>query len=171
MKLEFFIAKRILFDKTAKHAFTRPIINIAVWGIALGVLIMIMAVSMTKGFQKEIKGKIVELLPLKSGQSANGEWRKQEYVLETDANYPKKICFMAWGDKIDQFNINMGDQVEVSIDLESREYNGRWYTDVKAWKVSKDGLGADGPGRSDNQDGYPPAQSGSGSFEDDEIPF
>ena len=119
----------------------------------------------------EIKGKIVELLPLKSGQSVNGEWRKQEYVLETDANYPKKICFMAWGDKIDQFNINKGDQVEVSIDLESREYNGRWYTDVKAWKVSKDGLGADGSGRSDNQDGYPPAQSGSGSFEDDEIPF
>ena len=59
MKLEFFIAKRILFDKTAKNAFTRPIINIAVWGIALGVIIMIMAVSMTKGFQKEIKGKIV----------------------------------------------------------------------------------------------------------------
>lgn len=59
MKLEFFIAKRILFDKTAKNAFTRPIINIAVWGIALGVVIMIMAVTMTKGFQKEIKGKIV----------------------------------------------------------------------------------------------------------------
>ena len=59
MKLEFFIAKRILFDKTAKNAFTRPIINIAVWGIALGVIIMIMAVTMTKGFQKEIKGKIV----------------------------------------------------------------------------------------------------------------
>lgn len=59
LKLEFFIAKRILFDKTAKNAFTRPIINIAVWGIALGVVIMIMAVSMTKGFQKEIKGKII----------------------------------------------------------------------------------------------------------------
>ena len=85
----------------------------------------------------EIKGKIVELLPLKSGQSANGEWRKQEYVLETDANYPKKICFMAWGDKIDQFNINKGDQVEVSIDLESREYNGRWYTDLKSGKYPK----------------------------------
>ena len=42
---------------------------------------------------------------------------------------------MAWGDKIDQFSINKGDQVEVSIDLESREYNGRWYTDVKAWKA------------------------------------
>ena len=86
----------------------------------------------------EIKGRIVELLPLKSGQSANGEWRKQEYILETDSNYPKKICFMAWGDKIDQFNIKQDENVEVSVDLESREYNGRWYTDVKAWKVSKD---------------------------------
>ena len=86
----------------------------------------------------EIKGRIVQLLPLKSGQSANGEWRKQEYILETDSNYPKKICFMAWGDKIDQFNIKQDENVEVSIDLESREYNGRWYTDVKAWKVSKD---------------------------------
>ena len=74
----------------------------------------------------EINGKIVELLPVKSGQSANGEWRKQEYILETDGQYPKKICFMAWGDKIDQFNIKQGETVEVSVDLESREYNGRW---------------------------------------------
>lgn len=59
MKLELFIAKRILFDKSAKNSFTRPIINIAVWGIAIGVVIMIMAVTMTKGFQKEIKDKII----------------------------------------------------------------------------------------------------------------
>ena len=91
----------------------------------------------------EIKGRIVELLPLKSGQSANGEWRKQEYILETASNYPKKICFMAWGDKIDQFNIKQDENVEVSVDLESREYNGRWYTDVKAWKVSKDSVSSD----------------------------
>jgi hypothetical protein len=79
----------------------------------------------------EISGKIIEILEVKSGQSANGEWRKQEYVLETEAQYPKKVCFMAWGDKIDQFNIQQGETVAVSIDLESREYNGRWYTDVK----------------------------------------
>jgi len=85
----------------------------------------------------EISGKIIEILELKSGKSANGEWRKQEYVLETEAQYPKKVCFMAWGDKIDQFNIQQGETVAVSIDLESREYNGRWYTDVKAWKVSR----------------------------------
>ena len=59
MKLEFFIAKRILFGEPNKNSFTRPVINIAVWGIALGVVIMLMAVSVTKGFQKEIKNKIV----------------------------------------------------------------------------------------------------------------
>ena len=87
----------------------------------------------------EITGKIIELLTEKSGQSANGQWRKQEYVLQTEAEYPKKVCFMVWGDKIDQFNVKQDESLTVSIDLESREYNGRWYTDVKAWKVSRIG--------------------------------
>lgn len=59
MKLEYFIAKRILFGEETKKSFTKPVINIAVWGISLGVIIMLMAVSVTKGFQKEIKKKIV----------------------------------------------------------------------------------------------------------------
>ena len=87
----------------------------------------------------EINGKIIERLPEKSGESANGTWRKQEYILETNSQYPKKVCFMAWGEKIDQFAIKQGENLVVSVDLESREYNGRWYTDVKAWKVSRDG--------------------------------
>ncbi|MBT4945640.1 MAG: DUF3127 domain-containing protein [Candidatus Marinimicrobia bacterium] len=91
----------------------------------------------------EITGKIIELMPEKTGQSANGPWRKQECILETDGQYPKKICFMVWGDKIDQFDIKQGDDLVVSIDLESREYNGRWYTDVKAWKVSQAGATTD----------------------------
>ena len=126
---------------------------------------------MEKAATLEIKGKIIELLPLKSGQSANGEWRKQEYILETDSQYPKKICFMAWGDKIDQFNINQDDKVVVSVDLESREYNGRWYTDVKAWRVSKDGAGADSFHSSDNRDRYEPDYQISASPDNDEIPF
>ena len=101
----------------------------------------------------EIKGKIIEILPERSGQSANGEWRKQEYVLETGSQYPKKICFLAWGEKIDQFNIKQGEIIEVSIDLESREYNGRWYTDVKAWRVSRDGVGASDDYSSSGQEG------------------
>ena len=119
----------------------------------------------------EIRGKIIELLPEKSGQSANGGWRKQEYVLETDGQYPKKICFMAWGDKIDHFNIKQGETVEVSVDLESREYNGRWYTDVKAWKVSKD----DDSGYRENtladRDDYENRHESPAPIDDDVIPF
>ncbi len=84
----------------------------------------------------EITGKIIRVLPEKSGQSARGGWRKQEYILETQGQYPKTVCFMAWGDKIDEFGIREGQELEVSIDIESREYNERWYTDVKAWKVA-----------------------------------
>jgi hypothetical protein len=116
----------------------------------------------------EISGKIIELLALKSGQSANGEWRKQEYVLEIDGQYPKKICFMAWGDKIDQFNIQQGETIEVSIDLESREYNGRWYTDVKAWKVSRDSANQSDSISFSNQDSYERSNT---SLNGDDIPF
>lgn len=84
----------------------------------------------------EISGTIVQVIPEKSGTSARGTWRKQEYVLETQADFPKKICFMAWGDKIDELAIREGQQLRVEVDIESREYNGRWYTDVKAWRVT-----------------------------------
>jgi len=87
----------------------------------------------------EINGKIVALLPSQSGQGKNGTWKKQEYILETIGQYPKKVCFSVWGDKIDQFNVKQGDAVEVSFDVESREFNQRWYTELRAWKVSKKG--------------------------------
>lgn len=85
----------------------------------------------------EITGNIIQLLPLQSGTSARGEWKKQDYVLETEGQYPKKVCFNAWGDKVDTFNIQVGDRVTVGIEIESREYNGRWYTDIRAWRVEK----------------------------------
>ena len=119
----------------------------------------------------EIKGKIIEVLPEKSGQSANGEWRKQEYVLETDAQYKKKVCFMAWGDKVNQFNIKKDENVEVSIDVESREYNGRWYTDVKAWKVSRIGADAETSYSSGIQDQNETSNTSNPDFDNDTIPF
>ena len=119
----------------------------------------------------EISGKIIELLAVKSGQSANGEWRKQEYILETDSQYPKKICFMAWGDKIDEFNIQQAETLEVSIDLESREYNGRWYTDVKAWKVSRDDATAGSPPPFSEQDHYEQPITSGPPIGNDDIPF
>ena len=118
----------------------------------------------------ELTGKIIQLLEEKSGESGKGPWRKQEYILETDGQYPKKVCFMAWSDKIDEFAIKEGETLTVSIDLESREYNGRWYTDVKAWKVTRAGAGAnDIPYNAPDMPNTP--QSESPPSLDDEIPF
>ncbi len=85
----------------------------------------------------EISGKIIAVLQQTSGQGKNGLWRSQDYVLETGDQYPKKVCFNLFNDKIDQFPIAIDDQVTVSFDIESREYNGRWYTTVRAWKIDK----------------------------------
>ena len=85
----------------------------------------------------EISGKIIAVLPLATGEGKNGTWRSQDYVLETYDQYPRKVCFNLFNDRIDQFPMAIGDDVEVSFDIDSREYNGRWYTSVRAWKVVK----------------------------------
>lgn len=86
----------------------------------------------------EINGVIIQVLPEAGGTSKAGNtWRKQDYILETKDQYPKKICFNVWGEKIDQFAIQVGDELTVSFDIESREYSGRWYTELKAWSVRK----------------------------------
>jgi hypothetical protein len=87
----------------------------------------------------DITGKIVQILPLQTGQGKNGVWKKQDYILEFGDQYPKKVSFNIWGDKIDTFAIKEGEVVKVEFDLESREFNGRWYTDVKAWNISRAG--------------------------------
>lgn len=86
----------------------------------------------------EIRGKVIDLLDEKRGEGRNGEWRKRDFVLETTTDqYPKKVCIAMWGDKIDQFSLKVGEDVNVHFNLESREFNGKWYTDVKAWKIDK----------------------------------
>ncbi|MGC3978225.1 MAG: DUF3127 domain-containing protein [Paludibacteraceae bacterium] len=90
----------------------------------------------------EISGKIIAVLPQTSGQGKNGIWRSQDYVLETQEQYPKKVCFNIFGDKIDKYPLAVGDVVEVSFDIESREYNGRWYNTIRAWKVEKNAVNA-----------------------------
>ncbi len=88
--------------------------------------------------ENRLEGVVRELLPIQEGEGRNGRWRKQLFILETaGGNYPRQVCIMAWGDKIDQFNLKEGDSITVSVDIESREYNGRWYTDIKAWKVER----------------------------------
>lgn len=85
----------------------------------------------------ELIGKIIQVLPLQEGVSKAGNaWKKQEYILETlGTQYPRKVCFNLFGDNVDKFPMQVGQDVTVSIDIESREFNGRWYTDVRAWNV------------------------------------
>lgn len=86
----------------------------------------------------EIKGKVIQKLDEETGTSKSGkQWRKQSIVLETAGEYPKKICFTMWGDRIDDSDFKVNDMITARVDIESREYNGRWYTDVKAWQVNK----------------------------------
>ena len=96
----------------------------------------------------EVVGKIILKLPLQSGVSqAGNNWKKQEYVLETEDSYPKKVHFDFFGDKADQFPLNIGDRVRLSFDIESREYNGRWYTSIRGWKAeaAASAAAAEGP--------------------------
>ena len=83
----------------------------------------------------QLSGRIVSLLPMQTGTGRNGTWRKQEVILETEGQYPKKVCVAVWGDRIDEQQLQVGNNLKVDVDVESREYNGRWYTDVKAWRV------------------------------------
>jgi len=91
----------------------------------------------------DITGKVSRILPLVTGQGRNGEWRKQEFVIDIDSGgFQKKVCFSLWGDRIDQAALAENELVKVFFDLESREYNQRWYTEARAWKVEKQSASA-----------------------------
>jgi hypothetical protein len=103
----------------------------------------------------ETTGKIIKILPVFVGQGRNGEWRKQEFIieLETGSNFPKKLCLSLWGEKIDTIKIAEGENVKVFFDAESREYNGRWFTECRAWRVEKQTATA---GAGDQPSDFPP---------------
>ncbi|MDR0428386.1 MAG: DUF3127 domain-containing protein [Dysgonamonadaceae bacterium] len=83
----------------------------------------------------QLTAKLIQVLPIESGMGKNGEWKKQAIILETEGMYPKKICIHIWGDKINPDLLQVGRNLIVDFDIESREFNGRWYTDAKARKV------------------------------------
>lgn len=87
----------------------------------------------------QLTAKLTQLLPLQTGAGKNGLWKKQDIILETEGQFPKRICVSIWGDKIDNSQLQIGNNLKIDFDLESREYNGRWYTDVKAWKIEMAG--------------------------------
>ena len=86
----------------------------------------------------EIQGKVIAVLPERSGVSARGEWKSQTYVIETQEQYPKKMAFDVFGaDRLAQFNIQSGEVINVSFDIDAHEYQGRYFNQIRAWNVTK----------------------------------
>ena len=84
----------------------------------------------------ELQGKVIAVLPERSGVSARGEWKSQDYVIETRDAYPRKMVFGVFGaDRIARFNIQVGQEVNVSFDIDAHEYNGRWFNNIRAFDV------------------------------------
>ncbi|MGM9742040.1 MAG: DUF3127 domain-containing protein [Candidatus Cryptobacteroides sp.] len=93
----------------------------------------------------EIEGRLIQKMGIQSGKSARGDWAKQEFVIEfQEGNFPAKACFSVWGaDKVkDLERYQPGDQIKVAFNVSSREFNGKWYTDLRAWRISPAGAQA-----------------------------
>ena len=105
----------------------------------------------------ELEGRIARKLNVQTGTSARGTWAKQEFIFEyQEGNFPSQVCMNVWGDdKVKELEkYQVGDKVKISFNLSSREYNGRWYTDVRAWRIEPAGASP-----APQQGGYDYAQS------------
>ena len=89
--------------------------------------------------EMNISGKVVQVLPIQTGTSKAGNpWQKQEFVLDQGGQYPRKVCISLFGDNVAKIP-QVGQDVMVSVDIDSREFNGRWYTEIKAWNIVQTG--------------------------------
>ena len=117
-----------------------------------------------------ITGTVKQILDEQSGEGKNGTWRKREFILQTEGDYPKDVCILQWGDNIDTFAVKVGERLTAHIDIQSREFKGRWYTDIKAWRVERpDGQQA-ARGPSGEDEPAFPEPSSPNDFDDD-LPF
>ena len=112
-----------------------------------------------------LTGRLLQILPQQSGTGKNGPWVKQDFIIETQGEFPRKICISAWGDKTKEVaGFQEGDQMEVNVNIESREFNSKWYTDVRAWRFDRVGSGETVMPPPPREDDIPPPQ-------DDDLPF
>ena len=126
----------------------------------------------------ELAGKVIAVLEPRGGVSKNGnEWKVQEYVIETHDQYPRRMCFDVFGaDKIQQFNIQVGEELNVFFDIDAREWQGRWFNSIRAWKVER--VNADAQQMPPMDAPFPPLNAApaapvdfSSSDEKDDLPF
>ncbi len=124
----------------------------------------------------EFEGVVWRVLPQIKGTSARGEWVKQEVVFELPGEFNRKICVGFWGDKAQEAaTLKPGETIAVSANVESREYNGRWYTEVRAWRINRKSAAEPQPMATDNLpplDTFSTEESASSSASEvDDLPF
>lgn len=122
----------------------------------------------------EINLKIIQVLPAQEGVGKNGNpWKMQGYVGETQSEYPKKVYFEVFGEeRIKDNPCDIDDMVNVSFDIESREFNGRWYTSIRAWKIEPAQAAAEPVEKKPAQAAPEAAPEASAAEEgDSELPF
>ncbi len=132
----------------------------------------------------ELTGKIIAVLPANSGVSSRtgNPWMSQEYVIEVPGQYPRKCVFRIFGeDRIKQFNIQNGEEVTVSFDIDAHEYNGRWFNEIRAYNVTRGAAPVAAapqapfpPAQAAPQNAtapFPPAQEPAGEGSADDLPF
>ena len=115
----------------------------------------------------QLTAKLIQVLPLQTGTGKNGQWKKQDIIVETEGQFPKKVCISIWGDKINESQLQLGAQLAISFDVESREYNSKWYTDVKAWKIEAAGAAKATANPIDGQEYFEEGQMG----DKEDLPF
>lgn len=123
----------------------------------------------------ELQGKVIAVLPERSGVSARGEWKTQDYVIETHDQYPRKMVFNVFGaDRIAQFAIKAGEEITVSFDIDAHEYQGRWFNSIRAWNIQRVDAAASQAASpvpaADAQAPFPPAAQTEEESADD-LPF
>lgn len=124
----------------------------------------------------ELEGRIVRKLNVQTGTSTRGAWAKQDFIFEyQEGNYPSQVCMNVWGeDKVKELEkYQVGDKVKISFNLSSREYNGRWYTDVRAWRIEP--ASAPAPVHTappvTQEDPYASADAFGSSLDEEDLPF
>lgn len=122
----------------------------------------------------EITGTLISKLAVQTGNSARGEWQKQEFVIETADNFPKKVCLNVWGpEKVSELSgYREGEVLKISFNAESREFNQRWYTDLRAWKIERAEQGSKEVGYSVPEiTSFPSATDTDSDTGEDDLPF
>jgi len=129
----------------------------------------------------ELSGKVFKVLPVESGEGKNGTWKKQMIVIETDGGkYPKKVAVVFWSDLVNNDSFVEGRDISVEFDVESREFNGKWYTDVKAWRINNSNNSSNNNASSNNNNAKPLVNNNAPAYTaadipndqiDDDLPF